>query len=154
MHIWLIQSLTESVHVNIKTSCLLKSLPSAACITLTSRPLNVLLASSSRAHNGEEGVLIPFLAAFEPDTFSITLGGQRLATDFFTEGLFRISSILNGVSGLLELAGGGSWSKGPRLLSSLLDCNTEPAFMSLLEVIGRPKELLLTKADYFIQMLV
>lgn len=47
--------------------------------------------------------------------------------------------MLNGVKGLLELAGGGSWSKGARLLSSLLDCNTEPAFMSLLEVIAVPK---------------
>lgn len=117
-----------------------KFLPSAAWITLTSRPLNVLLASSSSAHSGEDGVVIPFLAELEPVTFSSTLGGQILATDFFTEGLLRISSILKGVNGLLELAGGGSWSKGARLLSSPPDCNTEPAFMSLLEVIAVPKK--------------
>lgn len=110
-------------------------LPSAACITLTSSPLKVLLASSSRAHSGEDGVLRPFRTAFAPATFSSTRGGHRLVTDFFTDGLFKISSMLNGVRGLLELAGGGSWSKGPRLLSSLPDCNTEPAFMSLLEVM-------------------
>lgn len=109
--------------------------PSAAWITLTSKPLNVLLASSSRAHSGDDGVLIPFLPELEPVTFSRTLGGQMLATDFFTEGLFRISSMLNGVRGLLELAGGGSWSRGARLLSSPLDCSADPAFMSLLEVI-------------------
>lgn len=83
-------------------------LPSAAWITLTSRPLNVLLANSSNAHSGDEGVVIPFLAELVPVTFSSTLGGQILATDFFTDGLFRISSMLNGVSGLLEFAGGGS----------------------------------------------
>lgn len=105
---------------------------------LTSKPLKVLLASSSRAHNGEEGVVIPFLAAVEPVTFSRARGGHRLATDFFTEGLFKISSILKGVRGLFEFAGGGSWSNGPRLLSSPLDCNTDPAFMSLLEVIAVP----------------
>lgn len=100
--------------------------------------------------------MIPFLAELEPVTFSSTLGGQILATDFLTEGLLRISSMLNGVKGLLELAGGGSWSKGARLLSSLLDCNTEPAFMSLLEVIAVPNNhcWLQKKVDYFIQMVV
>lgn len=98
--------------------------------------------------------MIPFLAELEPVTFSSTLGGQILATDFFTEGLLRISSMLKGVKGLLELAGGGSWSRGARLLSSgPLDCNTEPAFMSLLEVIAVPKESPLSTqtVDYFIQ---
>ncbi|TNN58728.1 hypothetical protein EYF80_031053 [Liparis tanakae] len=96
---------------------------------------------SSSAHSGDDGVVIPFRAALEPETFSRTRGGQILATDdFFTEGLLRISSMLNGVSGLLELAGGGSWSRGARLLSSPPDCNTEPAFMSLLEVIAVPKK--------------
>lgn len=128
-------------------------LPSAAWITLTSRPLNVLLANSSSAHSGDEGVVIPFLAGLVPVTFSSTLGGQILATDFFTDGLLRISSILKGVSGLLELAGGGSWSRGARLLSSPLDCNTEPAFMSLLEVIAVPKKRF-QKVDYFIQVTV
>lgn len=85
--------------------------------------------------------MIPFLAELLPATFSSTLGGQILATDFLTEGLLRMSSMLNGVSGLLELAGGGSWSRGARLLSSPpLDCNAEPAFMSLLEVIAVPKK--------------
>lgn len=99
--------------------------------------------------------MIPFLAELEPVTFSNTLGGQILATDFFTEGLLRISSMLNGVKGLLEFAGGGSWSNGARLLSSPLDCNTEPAFMSLLEVIAVPKNRCLQKkVDYFIQMAV
>lgn len=97
--------------------------------------------------------MIPFLAELEPVTFSNTLGGQILATDFFTDGLLRISSMLNGVRGLLELAGGGSWSKGARLLSSPLDCKTEPAFMSFPEVIAVPKNRCLTsKVDYFIQM--
>lgn len=123
-------------------------------MTLTSRPLNVLLASSSSAQRGEDGVLIPFLAALEPVTFSSTRGGQMLATDFFTEGLLRISSMLNGVSGLLELAGGGNWSSGARLRSSPPDCSTDPAFMSLLELIALPQISLLSrkKVDYFIQM--
>lgn len=115
------------------------SLPSAAWITLTSSPLNVLLASSSSAHSGDEGVVIPLRAELEPATFSSTLGGQILATDFLTEGLLRISSMLNGVRGLLEFAGGGSWSSGARLLSSPPECNTEPAFMSVLEVIAVPE---------------
>lgn len=100
-----------------------RPLPSAACRTLTSRPMKVLLASSSSAQSGEDwrSSARPVRLGHPEGNFS---SGEMWDTAslreqlLLTEGLFRMSSMLKGVSGLSELAGGGRWSSGLRLRSS------------------------------------
>lgn len=92
-------------------------LPSAAWSTPNSRPLNVLLASSCRAHRGDVWLMRVCLDIVMLCRALSVAGSRWILWGRLTVGLLRMSAMLKGVKGLLELAGGGRWSRGfiPRL---------------------------------------